>query len=520
MEPAERPGQRDGSIEVFAIIEAVIGRANYGWGVRELAEVLGASRSTVNRILARLVDERLVSRDASGAYSVGPRLKVLSRTLQERHPLFTEGARILSRLSKESGATAVLAIAAPQPEECFVIASKEPDSPVRYTLNAGTRVPTHAGALGLAILSRRGTEGLPAHLKKYTDDSIDTRQRIDKALASYSSTGTVISIGQHIPDAAGIAVPFNVNSALIGSISLSRPRNEFVESAIPRSTELLQQAAVDLESALQGHPPAGSAPEVPESPASTLVERIARLLTGLCLRPLAVLGSGQLATVVGARSVASRRLADSASEAGLMTKLGQQGWTSGPTLLRWAAALGADTAVAELVNDDLLELAEKTGETVGLALLDSATGTAHIAATRSGTRNVRYVLEVGSEVPLHAGATGKAILAQLPDALSNIKLEQFTEHTVTDPELLRAQLREIRTRGWATGEGERIPEAYGTAAPFFVDGRVRGSVTVTVPRHRMADVDAEQLAAEVVSTAAKMTRLLSADPSLPSDAGQ
>ena len=50
----------------------------------------------------------------------------------------------------------------------------------------GTRLPTHAGALGLAILSRRGTQGLPEHLKKFTDNSMDTTAKVEEALREYS----------------------------------------------------------------------------------------------------------------------------------------------------------------------------------------------------------------------------------------------------------------------------------------------------------------------------------------------
>lgn len=513
MEQADVPGQRDGSIEVFEVIEALIGRVGYGWGVRELAEHLGASRSTVNRILAKLVEERLVSRDVSGAYIVGPRLKVLSRTLHEHHPLFSDGARILSQLSKETGATALLAVASHQPEECFVLISSEPDSPVRYTLTAGTRLPTHAGALGLAILSRRGTQGLPGHLKKFTDNSMDTTAKVEEALREYSSIGAVVSIGQHIPDAAGLAVPISLNEQLLGSISLSRPKNEFDENAVPQSAEILRRAAAEIETALQAHATQTAAPGNQGRASSTLIERISRLLTELSLRPLGAMGPSQLAAVVGAGSVASRRLAESASESGLMSRLGPRAWGAGPTLLRWAAALGPHAAVTELIGDDLRELSEATGETVGLAFLDPESGTAHIAATHTtADSGVRYVLETGSRIPLHAGAAGKAILAYLPQQVSDeITLEPFTERTLTNLDALNAELDQIRARGWATGEGERIPEAYGIAAPFFINGEVRGSITITVPRYRMDNVISDDLAAAVLSSAATITRLLTTE---------
>ena len=115
--------QRDGAVEIFSVVEALIGRRDYGWGVRELAEHLGGSRSTVNRLLSRLVEERIASRDVSGAYIIGPRLKVLVRTLQENHPIFIAGSRILAHLSDTTGATAVLAVESPNPEECFVLVS-------------------------------------------------------------------------------------------------------------------------------------------------------------------------------------------------------------------------------------------------------------------------------------------------------------------------------------------------------------------------------------------------------------
>jgi DNA-binding IclR family transcriptional regulator len=502
MEQQDQTAPRDGSKEVVAIIDAVIGRADYGWGVRELAEELGASRSTVNRILGRLVEERLVSRDASGAYVLGPRMKVLSAALQGAHPLFTEGTRILDRLRSATGATALMAVETGNAEECFVLASLEPDAPVRYTLPPGTSLPTHAGALGLAILSLRGTAGLPEDLKKYTEASMDSRARIENALQSYSSIGAVVSVGQHIPDAAGIGVPFKVNERLFGSLSLSRPRNEFQDSDIAPGAELLREAAHELESLLRArqgtvHSWAGA------SESSTLISRISGILTAFCAEPLAELTLSDLSSLWGTRSVATRRLAESACEVGLMAKLDNQIWSAGPGLLRWSASLGAGQGISELVDEDLQTLSDQTGETVTLALYDAGKASAHIARTRTGARNVRYVLEEGSEVPLTAGAAGKAILAHLP--------EDTSARISGDAGIQAGELRNIRTQGWAATDSERVPDAHGIAAPFFVNGAVSGSVTVTVPNHRVAGTPADELVAAVVKTAHRLTRLLSVE---------
>lgn len=497
--------QRDGSKEVVAVLEAVIGRSGYGWGVRELAEELSASRSTINRILARLVEERFVSRDPAGAYILGPRLKVLSQALQKGHPLFTEGSRILSRLSQSSGATALMAVETGKPEECFVLATLEPDAPVRYTLTPGTVVPTHAGALGLAVLSRRGTAGLPPELKKYTEASMDSRGRIEKALESYASVGAVVSIGQHIPDAAGIAVPFTVSDHVIGSISLSRPRNEFDESSIGPGAKMLREAAEELEGILRSSQASGQTPELPPASSSALIDRIVAVITTFCGQPLAELTMPDLSTLWGTRSVATRRLAESACDAGLMTKSDERTWTIGPTLLRWSAALGINHQLSELVDEDLQSLSEQTGETITLALYDADEKSAHIARSHVGARNVRYVLDEGSEIPLTAGAAGKAILAYLPQTVS----------ALTKAGIQAEELEHLRAQGWAATDSERVPDAHGIAAPFFINGMVRGSVTATVPNHRIAGIPAEELIAAVVQTAHRLTRLLSTNPQAP-----
>ena len=68
------------------------------WGVRELADHLGASRSTVNRAAAG--SDRAGSGHARpvGAYTVGPRLRVLTHALFRRTPPSVGARDIIGRL--------------------------------------------------------------------------------------------------------------------------------------------------------------------------------------------------------------------------------------------------------------------------------------------------------------------------------------------------------------------------------------------------------------------------------------
>ncbi|GAA3725709.1 DNA-binding IclR family transcriptional regulator [Spinactinospora alkalitolerans] len=504
-----------GAIEVLAIMNALVSRAPQGWGVRELADHLGSSRSTVNRALASLAEHRLAGQASGGLYTVGPRLRVLSAALRHRHPLFAAAGPLLDGLRDATQATAVLSVSTPDPSRCTVLLCREPMVPVRYTLRPGTQLPSYAGAAGLAILTRLGTAALPPKLDPPTPSSPRTPDGVAELLTAAERRGGVVSIGKHIPDAAGVAQGFRVNQGMAGSISVSRPRVEFDDAQVDDTLALISQTIGELTAALaHGRRQARALVPFHSGPEPTLIGRITRLITCLCAVPTAVTTAADLAAAVGARSVATERLVRAAEASGLLSWDDDAALAAGPLLLGWAAALAAgaeaELDLADLAAEELARLAADTGETVGLATFDGSR--ARLVATVPGREAIRYVLETGVEVPLHAGAIGKSILAYVPELLESIELVPLTERTQVDKAGLRAELARIAARGWAIGEGERISEAYGIAAPFFIDRRIRGAVTVTVPRHRMDPDRSDQTARVVRQAASRLTSLFSTEP--------
>lgn len=80
------------------------------------------------------------------------------------------------------------------------------------------------------------------------------------------------------------------------------------------------------------------------------------------------------------------------------------------------------------------------------------------------------ILEVGSQLPLHASALGKASLAFLPahdvdDVLAS-PLPRMTKRTLTHTEL-RAELSTIREQGYAVERDEAVLGESSVAAPIF-----------------------------------------------------
>lgn len=79
----------------------------------------------------------------------------------------------------------------------------------------------------------------------------------------------------------------------------------------------------------------------------------------------------------------------------------------------------------------------------------------------------------------HSLAMGKVVLALLPHAALDRHmargLRRFTEHTVTHPRALLAELDEVRTRGFAIDREERTEDFCCIAAPMFDErGRLAG----------------------------------------------
>lgn len=78
----------------------------------------------------------------------------------------------------------------------------------------------------------------------------------------------------------------------------------------------------------------------------------------------------------------------------------------------------------------------------------------------------------GMREPVHCSASGKALLAFLPDKVLDARLagygfERFTERTITDATSFRVALDRVREAGFATNDREEYDYFTGISAPVF-----------------------------------------------------
>jgi DNA-binding IclR family transcriptional regulator len=125
------------------------------------------------------------------------------------------------------------------------------------------------------------------------------------------------------------------------------------------------------------------------------------------------------------------------------------------------------------------------------------------------------ILEVGAELPLHASALGKAMLAYSPDyAIDDLFAEpppRLTSRTLA-PAALREELSEARERGFAREKDEAILGESSIAAPIFDhSGHAVGAIGVVGDTDRiMARGATRQLSSAVAEAARGISRELGA----------
>jgi DNA-binding IclR family transcriptional regulator len=264
-----------------------------------------------------------------------------------------------------------------------------------------------------------------------------------------------------------------------------------------RSTSIVPSRETDIESAGQS------------SGGTETADRVAHVLYAFISGP-ASLGVSEVARELGLSKAVVHRIFQSLTASGfLQADANTRAYRLGPS----SAALGAralrDLDMRRAAGPVLEALRDRTDETTTLTEI---IGSSRVYLDQFESRqSIRMMVELGKPHALHAGGSGKSIMAFLPkdrqDQLISDGLEKVTEDTITDATKLRNELRTIASRGYAVSLGERQADAGSVAAPVFGgDGQVIGAVSVCGPVGRFDDETVRRHAALVMEAGAEVSR--------------
>lgn len=126
-------------------------------------------------------------------------------------------------------------------------------------------------------------------------------------------------------------------------------------------------------------------------------------------------------------------------------------------LLETARQIAENDPLTRLAEEAVGRLTGQTNESAFFGVLEPLA--VRVAATAQSRLPLRYILDVGERVALHASALGKAMLGLLPEEeararLDAIKRPAVTPNTVVNVEQLMAQLARGREQGWYEAHDE------------------------------------------------------------------
>ncbi|RUM58846.1 MAG: IclR family transcriptional regulator [Persephonella sp.] len=144
----------------------------------------------------------------------------------------------------------------------------------------------------------------------------------------------------------------------------------------------------------------------------------------------------------------------------------------------------------KLAKPYLKYLAEKFNETVYLAV-KGGLEIVYIDVYQVN-RPISVRSRVGKLLPMYASASGKVHLAdmdefELNEFFKEVKLIPFTKKTITDKEVLKKHIEEVRNKGYALDDEEWEDEVRCISAPVRnYKGNVIAAITISAPSYRFS----------------------------------
>ncbi|MFL6020717.1 MAG: IclR family transcriptional regulator, partial [Gaiellaceae bacterium] len=174
------------------------------------------------------------------------------------------------------------------------------------------------------------------------------------------------------------------------------------------------------------------------------------------------LGVSELAREVGLSRSTTHRYMSTLTRLGyLQQDPASRRYRLGPRVLDLGFSAINSMELRVISSPYLQRLSDDTGFTVNMAILDGGDilYVERCRSARAGQREIDLNLHVGSRLPAYCTSMGKVLLAFLPDdrfadVIAGLELKKRGSNTLTSRAALRAELAQVRARGYAVNNEE------------------------------------------------------------------
>ncbi|MGQ0524282.1 MAG: IclR family transcriptional regulator [Betaproteobacteria bacterium] len=196
--------------------------------LKQLAAQTGLHPSTAHRILAVMVDNRLVDRVEPGTYRLGIRLLELGNLVKSRISVRQEALPYMQKLHQQLGETVNLSVRHAD-EVVYVERTAAGNSMMRVVQIIGARAPLHITAVGKIFLSDDGPEKSRQYMQRtglprYTENTLTDAQRLARELEQIRAQGYALDNQEAEKGVSCIGAGiYNDEGRLVAGLSVSAP---------------------------------------------------------------------------------------------------------------------------------------------------------------------------------------------------------------------------------------------------------------------------------------------------------
>ena len=215
------------------------------------------------------------------------------------------------------------------------------------------------------------------------------------------------------------------------------------------------------------------------------------------------------------KATAHRLCSELESRGYLLKRINGKSYQPGNRMFDMAVGVLANARFSATRHAILTELSEKVGETCNIAYAD---GLAMAYSDRVETRApLRLQFPIGMRVPLYCTASGKLYLSTLPrsrrkSVIEKLHLEKRAKNTITDPDVLMAELDAIEKRQVSIDNQELYDDVIAIAVPIKDEhGRFYSSLAIQAPVSRVSVDSSERYLPLLRKAAQELSRLADDD---------
>jgi DNA-binding IclR family transcriptional regulator len=241
-------------IERMGALFSVLAKHPETVSLKQLAQGAGLHPSTAHRILAALVNDRLVERVDQGNYRLGIRLLELGNLVKSRISVREHALPFMRELHEATGEAVNLSVRRDD-EIVYIERTSSGRAMMRVVNIIGARAPLHITAVGKLFLAEDGPEALHAYaertkLPSFTRNTLTSAAALEKELERVRKQGFATDNEEAEIGVRCIAAPVRDDAgALVGGLSVSAPA-ERLKSAW---STLVRDTAHQISRAI-GHP--------------------------------------------------------------------------------------------------------------------------------------------------------------------------------------------------------------------------------------------------------------------------